>query len=655
MEDRRRGRTDPCEALLGRVRAASGERERHLLAVHRAGVQHLAVVEELAVGVVERGRLLEEPPALRKPGILDLPEREVMDARLVAEHDSPDELQREEINREKRVPLSLVPPAVLVRPGGIPGGTAVEDRERSEERRLAVVERLVHGHGLVRLPPALLRALGVLAKADHVVDVLDVLLVRLLGREQKSGILPADPAEEVPEAVRHRPSSARGVSVRRVPARAKAEASDLVHVESVESAVRQFRRELREVVLELRRFAAHVPQAVLREDVVAVGQERAAPLLVARALEPAIGRPAGIVAVPRGAVRVDLREDASLLHPRDRRPERGLALARRPEEGIVRVIRDLVPPVPVHGGRQPRLVLEALGRTDDALRRAALPHPERDVAQPRAVLRPVGAGPRLGPSPRAVDPRRLVPSTVEPPDRAAIRQRERAVGAGRHDGQVTGDQAHGHRLASVLGDEPARVSARAPLVEVQAARRSVAGRNEAKGDRLRRDDLRSGGERLPGGMLQDAQRLRIDDARLVRPGRVDHGKVDRLDVQALGLVPLVAERPGPAALLRLELGDGGEARAAHGMAAPGHHGPAAPPLDGPRLDVVRRHGDGLPPRTRQAEAEANLRASEVNAAVRLAGAQARGAERDRGGAQDGASKRLLRAHGQDVSTAFHAA
>ena len=160
--------------------------------------------------------------------------------------------------------------------------------------------------------------------------------------------------------------------------------------------------------MELRRIAAEVRETMVRvEAVVCAGEIR--PVAAHRdGAEPAVS-PAGHILVPGHAVQVDLGERTHCLQPLHVRLELRGAFARRPVVGIERARHLLEPPVPVECDLEPRVMLEALHRRDDCLRKPAVPHPKPYVAQPRLVARP-----RRGVARRRLRPFAVVRRCLEP-------------------------------------------------------------------------------------------------------------------------------------------------------------------------------------------------------------------------------------------------
>ena len=281
------------------------------------------------------------------------------------------------------------------------------------------------------------------------------------------------------------------------------------------------------------------------------------------------------------SVHVGLHEDALVHEPAHGGSKPLLALARRPEERIARVIRNGVPPVPVKGHGKPGQLLETLDRRRDLVREAPVPEPDGDVTQLVLPTRERGPRPRLFPGPAAIDFRSREPVSPECADRAAERHfAGDAVPVGELR-RIVEEHRQRVRFRPVAHEEAVHVQTRVTaLVHVPGLARAVEGRHEVYPVNPILAHVRAAFCRFPVGAANHAavagkEQLRRVRARRVRARDGDGGEPDVPYVETR-FVSRVTEGIRPAVLLRRrrQFGRDGEAVAAERMPAPHERRPA---------------------------------------------------------------------------------
>ena len=168
----------------------------------------------------------------------------------------------------------------------------------------------------------------------------------------------------------------------------------------------------------LRRFAAHVGEPM----VIVFVEGRVARLAVTihdHALFATL-LPRLAIHIPADAVDVDLRKDTLAFQTGDRRAERLHAFARRPEIGVVGVVRVAVPPIPVEShGNVTQLFLQPLDRRQRVFDKPAVPDPHADLAERVHAL--AVRVPSLSRPPLFVDLPRLEPPSRKRRETAGVR------------------------------------------------------------------------------------------------------------------------------------------------------------------------------------------------------------------------------------------
>ena len=334
--------------------------------------------------------------------------------------DATGELERELV-RVQLLPRLLLLPPTLGRPFRIPRRDAVDDGIAAVERDRPVVHGLKRGDRLLLRHRGHPEALAVLIEDDGRVDNVQIGLGGVFGRDRETRVVGLDLHQELAIALRHHRAAARRMRMGWTPALAddRAPSADLVEVDARKTALPQLAHKPAHVRLEVLRRATHRREAARHVNVVLSAARSAG--RAHDGLARALLLPLRPLHVPADSVHVGLHEDALVHEPAHGGDEPLLALARRPEERIARVIRNGVPPVPVERHGKPGQLLETLHRRRDLVRETSVPEPDGDVAQLVLPTRERDPRPRLFPGPAAVDVCGREPVSPECADRAAER------------------------------------------------------------------------------------------------------------------------------------------------------------------------------------------------------------------------------------------
>ena len=507
--------------------------------------------------------------------IVDMRHPQAVYHRLHPHRDATGELERELV-RVQLLPRLLLLPPTLGRPFRIPRRDAVDDGIAAVERDRPVVHGLKRGDRLLLRHRGHPEALTVLIEDDGRVDNVQIGLGGVFGRDRETRVVGLDLLQELAVALRHHRAAARRMRMGRAPALAddRAPSADLVEVDARKTALPQLAHKPAHVRLEVLRRAAHRRETARYVDVVLPAARSAG--RAHNGLARALLLPLRPLHVPADSVHVGLHEDALVHEPAHGGDEPLLALARRPEERIARVIRNGVPPVPVECHGKPGQLLETLNRRRDLVREAPVPEPDGDVAQLVLPTRERDPRPRLFPGPATVDVRGREPVSPECADRAAERHLAGdAVPIGELR-RIVEEHRQRVRLRPVAHEEAVHVQTRVTaLVHVPGLARAVEGRHEVYPVNPILAHVRAAFCLLPVGAANHAAVAGKEQLRRVRARNGNGGEPDVPYVESR-FVSCVPEGIRPAVILRRrrQFGRDGEAVAAERMPAPHERCPA---------------------------------------------------------------------------------